>query len=304
MRRMPMRRIAITGASGLVGTELVAALRERGDEVLRLVRRPATRPDEVTWDVARGRVDVAALEGLAAVVHLAGENIAGGLWTAARRRRIFDSRAEGTRQLAQQLAGLSAPPGVFVSASAIGYYGDPGATLVDEDSPPGTGFLAEVCQAWEAAAQPARGGGIRVVIPRIGLVMASTGGVLGRLLAPFRLGLGGVVGSGRQYMSWVSLADLIAALQYAIETEALAGPVNLVAPEPVTNAEFTRVLGKVLGRPTVIPLPAFAVSALMGEMGRELLLAGQRVSAGRLIASGFTFRSPDLESALRAELAA
>lgn len=297
-----MRRIAITGASGLVGAALVSALREGGDEVLRLVRRPASRPDEVTWDPLRGELDLAALEGLAAVVHLAGENIAGGLWTPARRQRILDSRAQGTRQLAEGLAQLTAPPAVFVSASAIGYYGDSGERVVDEDAPLGSGFLAEVCAAWEASSESARSAGLRVVTPRIGLVLSRTGGVLGRLLTPFRLGLGGVVGSGRQYMSWIGLADLIGALKHVITTEALRGPLNLVAPEPVTNAEFTAVLGKVLGRPTVIPLPAFAVSALMGEMGRELLLAGQRVSGERLLASGFRFGTPTLEAALRREL--
>ena len=297
-----MERVAVSGASGLIGSRLCERLASRRASVVRLVRRPARGPDEIAWDPGANTIDSAALAGLDAVVHLAGENVGGGRWSEARKRRILESRERGTRLLAEALAGLAKPPRVLVSASAIGFYGDSGDAPVDEQSPVGGGFLARVVRAWEEAATPARSAGIRVVHPRMGIVLSASGGVLGRLLLPFRLGLGGVVGSGRQLMSWIALEDCLAALEHLIGASVLEGPVNLVAPEPVTNAEFTRVLARVLRRPARLPLPAALVELGLGAMGRELLLAGQHVSCARLQASGFEFRYADLESALRAEL--
>ncbi len=297
-----MERIAITGASGLLGTRLARLLVEHGRSVLRLVRRRARGADEVEWNPDRGSIDAAALEGLDGLVHLAGENVGGGRWSAARKRRILESRTHGTALIAETLAGLERRPRVLVSVSAVGYYGDSGDAVVDELAPAGDGFLAAVAVAWEAATAPAADAGIRVVLPRIGVVLAATGGALSRLLLPFRLGLGGVVGGGRQYMSWIALDDCAAALEHLLYADSLAGPVSLVAPTPVTNADFTRTLARVLGRPALLPLPAPLVRLLLGEMGRELLLSGQRVSSARLEASGFRFGHPELEAALRAEL--
>ncbi len=298
-----MQRVAVSGASGMIGARLCERLASRGVDVARLVRRPARGPDEIAWEPGANTIDADALAGIDAVVHLAGENVGGGRWNEARKRRILESRERGTRLLAEALAGLARPPRVLVSASAIGFYGDSGDPPVDEQSPAGGGFLARVVRAWEEAAAPARAAGIRVVHPRMGIVLSASGGVLGRLLLPFRLGLGGVVGGGRQPMSWIALADCLAALDHLLGASDLDGPVNLVAPEPVTNAEFTRVLARVLHRPARLPLPAVLVELALGAMGRELLLAGQRVDCARLEASGFAFRYPDLESALRAELA-
>ena len=293
-------RIAVTGASGLVGTRLCWSLRERGHDVRPVVRRRASG-NEIFWNEAAQEMEAPAFEGLDAVIHLAGESVAAGRWSAERKRLILESRTHGTRLLARTLARLRKPPGVLVSASAIGYYGDTGDVLVEEDAAPGAGFLARVVREWEAAADPAREAGLRVVHPRIGVVLAAAGGALGTLLTPFRLGLGGVVGSGRQYLSWIALDDLVAALAHLLEAEVF-GPINATAPGPVTNAEFTGVLGGVLGRPTVLPLPALVIRALFGEMGREMMLAGQRVSSKRLEDSGFSFRFPALAPALRHEL--
>lgn len=298
------RRVVVSGASGLIGSALVDVLASRGHRVVRLVRRPAAGGGaEIAWDAARGVVDSDALEGADAVIHLAGKNIAG-RWTAAVKREILESRTAGTRLLASALAALRRPPGVLVSASAVGYYGDRGDRTVTEDSPPGTGFLPDVAKAWEAAAQPAVEAGIRVVHPRIGIVLSARGGALAQMLPPFRLGLGGVIGSGRQHMSWIALDDVVAALEHLAFGSALSGPVNAVAPHPVTNREFAATLGRVLRRPTVLPLPAFMVRLLFGEMGQALLLEGARVLPTRLEASGFRFRYPRLEEALRAELTA
>lgn len=296
-------RVAVTGSTGLVGTSLCAFLTTGGHEVLRLVRR-APRPgaDEVRWDPQGGAVDTAVLEGLDAVVHLAGKGIASGRWNAARKAAIRESRVEGTRCLCEALAGLQAPPRVLAAASAIGFYGDRGDEPLDEASAPGKGFLPEVCAAWEAAADPARAAGIRVVHPRIGVVLAAAGGALGQMLVPFRCGLGGPIGSGRQIMSWIALEDLIGAIHAALFDERLEGPVNAVSPHAVTNAEFARTLGKVLRRPAVLPLPAAAVRAIFGQMGQELLLAGARVVPSRLEGCGFPFLYPQLEGALRDEL--
>jgi uncharacterized protein (TIGR01777 family) len=295
-------RVAITGASGLIGESLGAFLSAGGHAVARLVRRVARGPDEIAWDPAAGKIDAARLAGVDAVVHLAGESVAAGRWTAARKRRILESRVGSTRLLAETLARLEQGPRVLVSASAIGYYGDRGDRRLTEESEPGRGFLAEVCQAWEAAAEPARRAGIRVVHPRIGLVLSGRGGALARMLLPFRLGLGGVVGSGRQVASWIALDDVVGAIHHLLFADGVAGPVNLAAPVAVPHRELVRTLGRVLRRPTRLPLPAAAVRVLLGEMGQALLLDGARVEPARLLAGGFRFLHPDLEGALRSEL--
>lgn len=296
-------RVIVTGASGLIGASLTASLAAAGHRVDRLVRRePASGSSEIRWDPGAGVLDPVPLEGAGAVVHLAGESVAAGRWTAARKAAIRRSRVEGTRLLAETLARLDRPPGVLVSASATGYYGAAGDEPLTEASAAGAGFLAEVCRAWEAATEPAARAGIRVVTLRIGLVLAARGGALGQMLVPFRLGLGGVVGTGRQWMSWIALGDLIGAILHLLGAGDVAGPVNAVAPGPVTNREFTRTLGRVLGRPTLAPLPAPLVRLLFGEMGQTLLLDGARVLPARLLASGFRFLAPDLETALRREL--
>ncbi len=254
------------------------------------------------WDPAAGRVDAGGLEGLDAVVHLAGESIAGGRWTAARRDRIRRSRIDATALLAGTLARLARPPRVFVCASAVGYYGDRGDEVLHEDSGSGAGFLADLCRDWEAAASPARAAGIRVVYARSGTVLSTAGGMLPRVLPLFRLGLGGVLGSGAQYLSWIALADHIGALQYLLGADGIAGPVNLVAPHAVTNREFTRALGRALRRPTPLPVPAAALRLAFGRLADEALLASTRVEPARLLASGYRFRYPDLGAALAALL--
>lgn len=305
----PRLRVVISGASGLVGSALAAFLSTGGHRVDRLVRRATTgaAPNDyggcdVPWNPAGGEVDAAALEGADAVVHLAGENIAGGRWTPDFKQRIRASRVETTALLARTLAGLQRPPRTLLCASATGYYGDRGADAVDEDSPPGSGFLADVCRTWEAAAEPARAAGLRVVHLRLGVVISGRGGALAKMLTPFRWGVGGVVGSGRQVLSWIGLDDLVYAMHQALFDPRLTGAVNAVAPTAVTNREFTRALGRVLRRPTILPLPACAVRLLLGEMGQALLLDGARVQPRRLVEVGFEFVHADIEAALRAEL--
>lgn len=297
-------RIAITGASGMVGTALVPFLTTGGHRVESLVRRPPVPGrGEIYWNPDAGQLDPAALDGVDAVIHLAGENVGGGRWTADRKAHIRDSRAQGTALLARTLARLERKPRVLVSASAIGVYGDRGTEELDESSVPGSGFLADVCHVWEAATAPATAAGIRVVHARLGIVLASQGGALARMLPPFRAGAGGVVGSGTQVMSWVTLDDVVGALHHLLFADDLAGPVNVVAPEPVTNAEFTRELGRVLRRPTVLPLPAAAIRLAFGEMGESLLLGSACVRPRRLLASGFPFLQPALPAALRSVIA-
>ena len=292
-------RILVTGASGLIGRALVPFLTTKGHRLLRLVRSDAASgPDNVSWSPTTGTLDLAALRDLEAVIHLAGENIFG-LWTARKKARIRDSRAKPTRLLCESLAQLSPPPRVFACASAVGYYGDRGAEVLREESPPGNSFLAEVCREWEAATQVASDCGIRVVNLRFGIILTPAGGALATMLLPFRLGLGGRFGSGRQFMSWISLDDVLEVVRYAIATEALRGPVNVVAPNPVTNLEFTRTLGRVLSRPILFPVPAFAAHLALGEMADELLLASACAEPARLLATGFRFRFPELEGALR-----
>lgn len=286
----------MTGASGLIGTALVAHLRADGHEVLRLVRRPAARPDEVTWDPVAGTVDLGRLSGVDAVVHLAGAGVGEHRWTAAYRQVILDSRVQGTGTIARAVAELDPAPGVLVSASAIGFYGDTGSRAVDETAPRGAGFLAEVVEAWEAAAEPARVAGVRVVHPRSGLVMARSGGAWARLLPLFRLGVGGRLGNGRQYWSYITLEDEVRALTHLLDSE-LAGPVNLTAPEPATNAEITKAMGAALHRPTLLPVPAIALRTVLGEFSSEVL-GSARVRPARLLADGFAFRHPDLVSAV------
>jgi len=293
-------RIALTGSSGLIGTALTAALEDAGHDLLRVVRHPPTDAGEVEWDVDAGTIDAEALAGVEAIVHLAGENI-GQRWSDDMRRKVLDSRVNGTRLIAQTAAGLASRP-VLVCASATGYYGDRGDEIVDEDSVPGTGFLAEVVEAWEAAAEPARAAGLRTVHLRQGIVLSKDGGALARMLLPFKLGTGGRVGSGRQWWSWVSLDDVVAAFLFALE-QPLEGPVNVVAPGAVTNQEFVKALGRALHRPTIFPVPATAVKAAFGQMGEEMLLAGQRVAPTRLTAAGFTFGQPDIDSGLASALA-
>jgi len=285
-------KIAVTGSTGLVGSALTPFLTDGGHQVFQL-RRPAH------WDPDNGTINRLVLEGMDAVVHLAGENIAAGRWTAAKKARIRDSRVKGTKLLSESLSTLNRPPQVLVSASAIGYYGHRGNEVLREESPAGTGFLPEVCRQWEAATDPATRGGIRVVHVRTGLVLSSKGGALDKMLLPFKLGVGGKIGSGNQYWSWISLNDLCAAFLHSIQATSLHGPVNVVSPTPVTNLSFTKTLGRVLSRPTVFPMPAFAARIVLGEMADELLLASARVEPAKLLASRFVFRHRELEPALR-----
>lgn len=291
--------ILISGSTGLIGSALVSNLRSAGHDVLRLVRTPPQAADEVHWDATAGRLDVAKLNAVDAVVHLAGESIAEGRWDAAKKARIRDSRVIGTRFLAESIAQLPQRPKAMVCASAIGYYGDRGEEVLREDSAPGTGFLADVCREWESAADPARAAGIRVVHVRTGIVLAKSGGALAKMLPPFRLGLGGPIGPGTQYMSWIALDDHVAILRRAAEDANYAGAINAVAPEAVTSAQFARVLGKVLRRPAFLPAPAAALRLLLGEMADALLLASTRVEPARLSALGYRFLYPSLEGALR-----
>ena len=294
-------RIAISGATGLVGSAFAQTLQAENTDVSRLVRKNPQGTD-ILWDPSSpGSVDgeLESLNGCGAVVHLAGENIAEGRWSAAKKQRIRDSRVHSTQRLSESLARLEKKPHTLVCASAIGVYGSAGDQVMTESSPAGNDFLAEVCTAWEAAANPAREAGIRVVHLRIGVVLSDQGGALAKMLTPFRLGLGGRVGSGQQYMSWIALPDLVGVIQHAISNESLSGPVNSVAPAPVTNTEFTKTLGKILGRPTLFPMPAIVARTMFGEMADALLLSSTRVSAEKLVASGYSFEFPDLTSALR-----
>jgi uncharacterized protein (TIGR01777 family) len=292
--------VVVSGSTGLVGTALVKSLEREGHLVRRLVRREVRDGErEIRWDPAAGTIDAGELEGIDGVVHLAGENLAAHRWNDKVKQEIRDSRLKGTRLLAESLAKLTNKPDVLVSASAIGYYGDRGDERVDEFSPPGSGFLADVCKEWEAAAGAARDAGIRVVNLRLGVVLSPHGGALAKMLLPFKLGAGGVIGSGRQVWSWIALDDLVSAIEFALQDGALAGPVNAVAPEAATNREFTKTLGRVLRRPTIFPMPAFAARLALGEMADEMLLAGVRVEPRILTQAGFVFRHPNLEPALR-----
>lgn len=291
--------ILVSGSHGLIASALIPLLGRRGHRVIRLVRPPsAASADQIVWNPAAGEVDAPRLEGIDAVIHLAGEPIPAIRWTADKKARISDSRVRGTRLLAETLAGLSRRPGVLLCASAVGYYGDRGDEILSEESPPGSTFLAGVCREWEAAADPARGAGIRVVHFRNANVFAAGGGYLGPLLPLFRLGLGGRLGNGRQYLSWVALDDWIEAAYHLLAVATLHGPVNMVAPQPVTNREFTQTLARVLRHPAPFVAPAFVLRLVMGELGGELLQSA-RMHPGKLQESGYVFRYPELEGALR-----
>jgi uncharacterized protein len=297
-------KVIVTGATGLVGRALVRSLLSEGNIVTRLVRggaqafsAPGTKA--VHWEPEKGAVNAKELEGHDAAVHLAGESIADGRWSDEKKRRIRESRVVGTRLLAGTLAGLSEKPKVLVSVSAIGFYGDRGSELLREESASGEDFLSEVCREWEKATLPASQAGIRVVHLRIGVVLSADGGALPKMLTPFKLGVGGRVGSGKQYMSWIALEDLVGIIKRALTDEQLRGPVNAVAPQPVTNEEFTKTLRNVLGRPTIFPVPAFAARLAFGEMADALLLSSARVEPARLKEVGHEFERPELEGALR-----
>jgi uncharacterized protein (TIGR01777 family) len=297
-------RIIVSGSSGLIGSALAPSLLESGHAVGRLVRPGATvRPGDVAWDPAAGRIDRDALEGVDAVVHLAGESILG-RWTARKKRRIVESRVMSTRVLAEALTGLARRPRVLVCASGAHYYGNRGTEVLTEDSSAGRGFLAETCQAWEAAALPAARAGIRVVQLRSGIVLSRRGGVLGVMLLPFRLGLGGAIGRGRAYWSWIALSDAIRVIRFAIDTEAIVGPINAASPNPETNAQVTRTLAQVLRRPAWMRVPPAALRLVFGrEAADEIMLSSTRLAPVRLLASGFRFGYPELGDALRAILA-
>lgn len=291
-------KIVVSGASGLVGSRLIGALREAHHDVTALVRR-TPKEGEIRWYPERGVLQRELLEGQEGFVNLSGESIAEGRWNATRKQRILQSRVSATRVLCEGLAAIQPRPKVLVNASAVGYYGDCGEEPVDETRGPGSDFLADVCRQWEAATAPARDAGIRVVLLRIGVVLSRHGGALSKMLLPFRLGGGGVVGSGRQYWSWITREDLASAIAFCLTHDSLSGPVNAVSPNPVTNGVFTKTLGKVLGRPTLFPLPGFVARIVLGEMADALLLSSTRVVPRKLIDSGFPFRYGDLEDALR-----
>jgi uncharacterized protein len=293
--------VAITGATGLLGTALSAALRERGHRVTGITRS-APGPDQVRWSPDDGRIDASALRDVDAVVHLAGEPISARRWTRAAKRRITDSRVSGTTLIARTLADLADGPRTLVSVSGVDYYGDRGDEPLTEDSPPGDTFLANVCKLWEASADPARAAGVRVVHPRMGMVLTRRGGALPRLLPLFRLGLGGRFGSGRQFWSWIGLDDAVGILLHALANDRVVGPVNATAPEPVTNATFTTVLAHVLRRPALLPVPRFGPRLVLGEMADTLLFHSHRVLPEAVMATGYTFVHPRLEGALRSAL--
>lgn len=296
-------QVLVSGSTGLIGRALVPSLEEAGHEVTPLVR-PGTSgaADGVRWAPAEGEIDRDELEGFDAVVHLAGEPI-DQRWTGETKRRIRDSRVEGTRLLAGALADLDDPPDVLISGSAVGYYGDRGDAWLEEDAAPGDLFISEVCRAWEAASEVAAEGDIRVVNTRMGIVLSTEGGALPRMLPPFRVGLGGHLGSGDQYLPWVTRDDVVRIVEHLLETESIEGPVNVCTPEPVTNRRFTAALGAALGRPTVFWVPGFGVRLLFGQMGEELLLASDRTRPAKLEASGYEWRRPELEPALEHVLA-
>jgi uncharacterized protein len=299
----PRLTVAITGASGLIGKGLCHFLTTGGHRVIRLVRDSRkVGEDAVYWNPATGEIDTEGLAGADAVVHLGGTSLASGRWTDDRKRAILNSRVQGTELIARALAGMRNGPRTLVSSSAVGYYGDRGSESLDETAKPGRGFLADVCRAWEGATKNAERAGIRVVVLRSGLALSPAGGALGRMLLPFKMGLGGRLGSGKQYVSWIDLDDVVAAIHHVLYTESLRGPVNATAPHPVTNSTFTAALGRALGRPTVVPVPSLAVKAIFGQLGTEALLWGQRVMPRNLLDSGFHFVYEGVEDSLLFQL--
>lgn len=292
-------RILISGSHGLVGSILIKALEPEGHEIFRLVRYAPHSQAEIEWSPERYSIALARLEGFDAVVHLAGESIAQGRWTEEKKKRIRESRVKGTRLLSDALANLSNPPKTLICASAIGYYGDRGDEVLTESSSPGKCFLAEVCVEWEKGTDLAREKGIRVVNTRFGIILDAKGGALAKMLPPFRMGIGGRIGNGKQWMSWIALDDVVGAIKFALTNQSLKAPVNFVAPSPIQNAEFAKTLGKILSRPTIFPIPAFGVRLAFGEMADALLLSSQRVEPERLKANGFQFAFSQLDDALR-----
>jgi uncharacterized protein (TIGR01777 family) len=294
-------KVLIAGASGLIGSALIPALEAEGAEVTRLVRSFA-RAGEIEWHPNNDQLAPAQLKGFEAIINLAGENIAGGRWTDEQKRKIRDSRVNGTHLLSEAIAKLANRPSVFVCASATGIYGDRGDEILDEQSESGGGFLAGVCREWELATGPAVQAGVRTVNLRFGPILAREGGMLAKLLTPFKMGMGGKVGSGKQYISWVAIDDAVGAIKIALHNETVRGPLNVVSPNPVTNEVFTKTLGHVLSRPTALAMPAFAARLAFGEMADEMLLASQRVVPKRLTEAGYKFQQPELEGALRTHL--
>jgi uncharacterized protein (TIGR01777 family) len=293
-------RILVSGVSGPIGTALLPSLRGNGTSIVRLVRGPAKGEGQISWDPAVPLAP-ATVSGFDAVIHLAGETIFG-RWTAAKKEKIRDSRVVGTFNLSSALAQAEEKPKVFLCGSAIGYYGNRGDESLNEDSPPGTGFLAEVCQDWEEATTPAVQADIRTAHIRTGVVLSPHGGALGAMLTPFKLGLGGRIGSGRQWQSWIDVQDMVGAIHHILKNDLIQGAVNMVAPKPVRNLEFVQSLAGVLSRPAIFPMPAFAVKLAFGEMGEEVLLAGQKVEPGKLLSTGYPFRYRDLRASLEALL--
>jgi uncharacterized protein (TIGR01777 family) len=293
-------RVVVTGTSGLVGSALVASLEKDGHQVIRLVRRVPQNENEIKWD-PNGQPDAAFVEGADAVVHLAAETISG-WWTEAKKSRILNTRVRGTETISHAIARAERKPKVFLSASGVGYYGSRKDEVLTEESSSGSGFLANLARQWEMATEPAVRAGVRVALLRISIVLSKNGGALPQMLPPFRMGLGGKVGNGKQYWPWISVDDVVGAIRFVIDNEMLRGPINLCSPQQTTNKEFTRALGRVLNRPTFFPLPSVAVTLLLGEMGQEALLTSERVEPAKLKRAGFTFQHPDIEQALRAVL--
>lgn len=302
MGERSLGRVVITGASGFVGAAVALGLEAKGAEVIRLVRSPAVGSGQVRWDPMKGELAASALAGAEAVIHLAGESIGEGRWTAERKSRILTSRTVSTELVARKAAEADPPPRVLLCASAVGFYGSRGDEVLDEHSRRGTGYLADVCAAWEGAASPARDASIRTVHLRSGIVLGSHGGALAKMLPVFRAGVGGPLAGGAQWMSWITLRDVVRVFLHAIRTQSLHGPVNLVSPQPVKNADFTRALGRALKRPAILPVPRIALVAAFGEMAKETLLASQRALPKALAGSGFAFEDPTIDGAFRAVL--
>jgi len=299
MNHINQLKIAISGASGLVGSALRLFFESAGHQVTALVRQSPKAENSIYWQPGKGKIEGEKLEGMDVLIHLSGENIAQGRWHQDKKQRILDSRVQSTQLLAKTLLQLHNPPAIFISASATGFYGHAGSRPLTESSPPGQDFLANVCQQWEAASQPVLEKGIRLVNPRIGMVLSAKGGALGKMRLPFSLGLGGRLGHGQQYMNWIALDDLTRVLYFCMLTPELSGPVNCVAPQSLPNAEFTRALGQALHRPTPFPVPPFALKLLFGEMAEALLLSSANVQPQKLLEAGYEFNYPDLTRALK-----